>query len=107
MGTLKIANWDRWQTYRKDRGLPPWIKVHRQILRNPDWVSMTDAQKGQLVSIWVLAADHGGFIPDDARMVKRLCALHQKTTLDLDIFIKHGFIEPRDANVTPRSRPPQ
>ena len=53
-------NWDKWQTYRKDRGQPPWIKIHRRLMRNPEWVSLTDAERGQLVSMWLLAADHDG-----------------------------------------------
>ena len=40
MARIGITNWRRWQTYRSDRGQPPWIKVHfeiRVLLR--EWVS--------------------------------------------------------------------
>lgn len=91
MEYLKITNWAKWQTYRKDRGQPPWIKIHRRLLRNPEWVSLTDSEKGQLISIWLLAADHDGEIPDNEEMVRMLCFI--KEPLNLNKFIDLGFIE--------------
>jgi len=79
--TLQVINWDKWQSYRKDRGQPPWIKVHRCLMRNPEWVSLTDAERGQLVCIWLLAADHDGRVPEDAMLIKRLCFLRSKPNL--------------------------
>ncbi len=101
MNYLKIRNWDKWQSYRADRGQPPWIKLHRELLRNPEWVGLTDAQKGQLVSIWMLAADRGGQLPADPVVIRKLCQLDENP--DLQVFVSLGFIEP-DANVTPDRR---
>lgn len=101
MDNLKIANWARWQSYRSDRGAPPWIKLHRSLLRNPEWSCLSDAEKGQLVSLWILAADKGGRIPDDPGVLKRVCSLTKNP--DLELFILLGFIEKRrqrDAKVT-------
>jgi hypothetical protein len=92
---LKIANWEKWQSYRKDRPPPHYIKIHRALMRNPEWVSLTDAQRGQMISIWLLSADHGGSIPADAELVARLC--YMTTTPDLVIFMELGFIENSDA----------
>ena len=118
MARVKIANWERWQTYRKDRGQPPWIKLHRILLRNPDWISLTDAQRGQLVTLWMLAADNNGVIEtprgagfrqDVPSVAKYLSELgHMKPeTCHLQVLIDHGFIEKwrqRDASVTPSRR---
>ncbi len=93
MKYLKIANWKRWQTYRKGRSLPSWIKIHRTLLRNPDWVGLTDAQQGQLTNIWLLAADKDGRIPDDALFLKSI--LNMTKAPDLQVFINKGFIEKR------------
>lgn len=101
MSHLKISNWDKWQTYRVDRGQPPWIKIHRILLRNPEWQSMTDAEKGQLVSIWMLAADRNGEIPSNAKMVQKLCGLDSPP--DLQSLISYGFIV-GDARATPERR---
>jgi len=94
-------------------------------MRNPEWVSLTDSQRGQLVAIWLLAADHNGVIPtpirrqddanmtpkrqnnpinvihDAALMVQRLCMMESKPNLQL--FMQLGFIT-LDANMTPTRR---
>ncbi|MFW5453530.1 hypothetical protein [Thioalkalivibrio sulfidiphilus] len=106
MKYLRIRNWDRWQSYRKDRGQPPWIKVHRCLMRNLEWVELTDAERGQLVAIWLLAADHNGVIPASPAVVGKLCFMSDEP--DLRKFIGLGFIEPEgrqgDANLTPTRR---
>ena len=91
MEYLKIRNWDKWQTYRNDRGQPPWIKIHRRIRLNPEWVELSDAERGQLVSIWLLAADKEGSIPGSAVMIQKLCFMSTKPNINK--FIELGFIE--------------
>lgn len=101
---LSIRNWDRWQSYRKDRGQPPWIKLHRQLMQNVEWVSLSDSQRGQLVAIWLLAGCHGGVIPASAATIRKLCFMDSEP--DLQLFIDKGFISgcQDDANVTPSRR---
>jgi hypothetical protein len=70
-------------------------------MRNADWVALSDAQRGQLVSIWLLAADRQGSIPKDPKVIQKLCYMDNEP--DLELFISHGFIE-LDANVTPERR---
>lgn len=100
-GWLRIRNWSKWQTYRRDRGQPPWIKVHREVMRNPDWVALTDTQRGQLVGMWLLAADRDGVIPASPRLLAKLCFMDSAP--DLQVFVRHGFIE-GDANVASTRR---
>ena len=116
MEYLRIVNWKRWQSWRSDRGQPPWIKLHRILIRNPEWISLSDSQRGQLVCLWMLAADYGGKIPDNEHYLESVLVLSKK--LNLQPFIDLGFIEKRrqrdakmtpqrrqaDANVTPQSR---
>lgn len=97
--TIKIRNWDRWQSYRKDRGQPPWIKLWRCLLRNPDFLLLTDAQRGQLLCLWILAADNNGIINMTADEVARVCGM--SSTLDLNVFKDRRFI---DFGVTAASR---
>jgi hypothetical protein len=103
---LRITNWDRWQSYRKDRGQPPWIKIHRCVMRNPEWAGLTDSERGQLVCMWLLAADKDGQIPVSATVIKKLCFLTEEP--DLNKFMDLGFIEngwrQDDANMTPTWR---
>ena len=101
MSTLRIRNWDRWQTYRKGRGLPPWIKVHRQLLRDPNFVALTDAQRGQLLAMWIIAADRDGLLPNSPAMIRKLC--YMDADPDLQVFVSHGFLE-HGANAAPTRR---
>lgn len=99
---LKIKNWSRWQSYRSDRGQPPWIKVHRCVMRNPEWVELTDTERGQLVSIWLLAADSNGLIPSSPKLIQKLCFMD--SPLNLSKFIELDFICQDDAKTTPERR---
>ena len=107
MEYLKIKNWDKWQTYRNDRGQPPWIKIHRRIRMNPEWVELSDCERGQLVAIWLLAADKEGAIPASSEMIKKLCFMQNPP--DLNKFTDLGFIEDgrrrNDAGTTPERLP--
>lgn len=103
---LRIKNWDKWQSYRKDRGTPPWIKVHRSLMRNPEWVCLSDSERGQLVSIWMLAADNDGELISDPALIQKLCFLSSKPNINK--FIELSFMETigchDDANMTPTRR---
>lgn len=101
MKTLRLRNWAKWQSYRRDRGQPPWIKVHRALLRDVNWVALSDSQRGQLVSLWMLAADKDGEIPASPEILQKLCFMESEP--DLELFTNHGFIE-SDANTTPTRR---
>lgn len=103
MDYLKIHDWDVWQSYRVDRGQPPWIKIHRALLRDIKWVYLTDAQKGHLISMWMLAADKDGQIPYDATVIRKLCGLDSDP--DLELFISKGLVD-RDVTLTPTRRQP-
>jgi hypothetical protein len=106
MNHLSIHDWDEHQTYRKDRGQPPWIKVHRHIMRNMKWVALDDAERGQLVAIWLLAADHNGVIPASPHLIQKLCFMSD--TPNLQKFIDLGFLDGEwrqdDAMPTPTRR---
>lgn len=120
MAEIRIRNWHKWQSYRRDRGKPPWIKVHKRLLLDPNWSQLTDAQRGQLVTMWMIASDRDGVMPTPngwrgdvesaARMIAKLGFLDCHP--DLQLFADLGFIiidasvtsarRQDDANVTPQ-----
>ena len=109
MRALKVTNWDRWQSYRADRGQPPWIKVHRTLLRNPEWTTLSDAQRGQLVQIWILAADKGGTIeaPPGVELptfIRRVCCMESDP--DLQLLASLRFISTKMATTSGRTTTP-
>jgi len=107
MEYIKIRNWEKWQTYRNDRGQPPWIKVHRRIRLNPEWVELSDSERGQLVAMWLLAADKEGAIPASEKIVQKLCFMSEPPNFNK--FTKLGFLENgwrrSDAGTTPIRQP--
>lgn len=87
-----MKNWDKWQTFRKDRGAPPWIKVHRKLMTNPEWAVLSDAEKGQLVSMWLVAADNNGRLPSaDTLVLRKICQLDEAPNISK--FKDLGFID--------------
>lgn len=88
---MRVRNWDKHQCYRKDRGQPPWIKLHRILRKNWKWVSLSDAERGQLTSIWLLAADNDGELPDDPEEIRRVCKMSD--SLDLNRFVELELLE--------------
>lgn len=98
MKYLKIKGWDRWQTFRKDRGTPPWIKVYRNLFSNPDWMELTDCEKGQLVSMWIAAADKSGKLSINSKIIQKTCFLDEPPNLQR--FKDLGFL---DGNMTTES----
>jgi hypothetical protein len=103
MKYLKIRNWEEWQTYRKDRGTPPWVKVHRNLMTNHEWMMMSDEEKGQLISLWLIAADKGGKIPADKNILKKMACLDKAP--DIEKFIKLQWIEHDGVTVTTKRQP--
>jgi hypothetical protein len=51
---IVVPNWDKFQHY-KDR-VPPWIKLHLEILDKPELDALTHAQMGVLIRVWALYA---------------------------------------------------
>jgi DNA-binding transcriptional ArsR family regulator len=51
---ITVPNWDKFQHY-KDR-VPPWIKLHLEILDKPEIDALTHAQMGVLIRVWALYA---------------------------------------------------
>ena len=88
---LRVHDWDKWQTYRKDREPPPWIKVHRRIVHNRKWAMLTDVQKGHLLSLWITAADDDGYVPNNPTLIKKMCGLDVEP--DLEVYVALGFLD--------------
>jgi hypothetical protein len=100
MKTLYVHDWDKWQTYRRDRGAPPWIKIHRTLMRSRKWIELSDVQRSHLVHIWMLAADEDGRIPNDPHLIRKFCQLD--TEPDLNLLIEKGFLDAKATSLRRR-----
>ena len=86
---FSVSNWGEFQHY-KDRN-PPWIKLHNQLLDNYEFENLTDATKGHLLCIWMLASRTNNKLPYDHSWIKR--KIGANSTIDLKSLECSGFIE--------------
>jgi hypothetical protein len=59
--TLRIPKWRDFQHYKDRR--PVWIKAHTELLLDDEFHELSDASKGHLFGLWLLAANYDGKIP--------------------------------------------
>lgn len=52
---MKIRNWTKFQHYKHRR--PPWLKLYRELLEDPDWMAQSDGAKAVLLELWMVASD--------------------------------------------------
>ncbi len=63
---LKFRNWKRFQHYQNRT--PPWIKLHRVLLTDPDFHAMPDRSAKYLPLGWITASENSGMLPDCKRL---------------------------------------
>jgi hypothetical protein len=71
--TYRIKGWVKFQHFKDRR--PPWIKLYRDILEDPDWHELDGDTAKILVALWLLASEDDeqqGQLPDARRLAFRL-----------------------------------
>ena len=71
--SLRIKNWKKFQHF-KDR-TPPWVKLYRDILDDPDWHELDGDCAKTMVMLWLIASEdehHNGTLPDTRKLAFRL-----------------------------------
>lgn len=71
--TYRIKDWSKFQHF-KDRN-PPWVKLYRDILDDPDWHELDGESAKILTMLWLIASEdetHTGTLPDDRKLSFRL-----------------------------------
>ncbi|HZR62990.1 MAG TPA: hypothetical protein VFA80_18750 [Xanthobacteraceae bacterium] len=66
----RVKNWKKFQHF-KDRK-PPWIKLYRDLLDDPDWHELSGDEAKALVMIWLVASENDGNLPDTRKLAFRL-----------------------------------
>ncbi len=88
MEYISVKNWQKFQHYR-DRS-PPWIKLHRELLRDYSFMCLQDASKLQLMLLWLLASQLDNKIPADMDYIKHQIGV--KGNVCLKELIDKGFV---------------
>lgn len=76
----KVKNWNEFQHF-KDRS-PPWIKLYKYLLDDPEWHSLSGDDAKHLVMLWLIASEDKtmeGRLPDAKRVAFRLRISEQDT----------------------------
>ena len=71
--SVRIKGWAKFQHFKDRR--PPWIKLYRDILEDPDWHELDGDTAKVLVALWLIASedeDQEGKLPDARRLAFRL-----------------------------------
>ena len=93
--TLQLApkNWQTFQHY-KDR-CPPWIKLHRDLLNNKEFMRLPTASKALAPMFWLLASEskseHGVFDASDDELEFRLRISLKEIQAGRKSLIDNGF----------------
>lgn len=90
MTYLMVKDFARFQHYR-DRG-PVWIKLYNAVMDDEAFLALSDAARGHLILIWLLASRRDNKLPNDARAIAR--AIQSTGRVDLERFIADGFLLP-------------
>lgn len=70
---IRIKNWSKLQHF-KDR-TPPWIKLYRDLLDDPDWHDLKGDDGKLLIGLWLIASEdesHNGTLPGLRKLAFRL-----------------------------------
>ena len=87
--TYRIKNFEKFQHF-KDRS-PPWIKLYRDILDDPDWHELDPEAAKVLVMLWLIASEDEtkqGNLPEMKKLAFRL-RIEQKRLEKLCIKLSH------------------
>lgn len=68
--SIRIKNWKQFQHF-KDRS-PPWVKLYRDLLNDMDWHELSPVPAKALVSLWLIASESDGMLPDIKKLAFRL-----------------------------------
>jgi hypothetical protein len=79
MQYFRVKNYEKFQHF-KDR-TPPWIKLYRDILDDPDWHELDGDTAKTLIGLWLIASEdetHQGALPSVRKMAFRLRTTEDK-----------------------------
>jgi len=93
--SYRIRGWSKFQHFKDRR--PPWIKLYRDLLDDVDWHELDGDSAKALISIWLIASENDGHLPDIKKLAFRL-RMSEKACLSscskLSHYLEQVDIEP-------------
>lgn len=100
--TYRIRNWAKFQHF-KDRN-PPWVKLYKDILDDPDWHELDPLAAKVLVMLWLIASEDDtkqGALPEIKKLAFRLRISEKNLCITLSQ-LKNWLIQDDIAVISPR-----
>lgn len=82
---LHIRNWDRFQRFNDRR--PTWLRLHLDLHRNDDYLSLSGHRRAILIGLWIEYASRIRRAPDDSFTLCR-GLVHNTATLSRQLALK-------------------
>jgi uncharacterized phage protein (TIGR02220 family) len=99
--TIRIKNWERFQHFKNRR--PPWIKLYREILDDPEWHELDPQSSKVLVMLWLIASENKGDLPAVKKLAFRL-RMFEKQLLQTLTKLSHWLIQDDITEISERYR---
>lgn len=97
---IRVAKWLDYQHYKQRD--PPWVKLHRKLLANPDWFALPDSAARLLPELWLIASERGGALPASRVLAFRLHRTDAQIIAGLNSLVANGFLEDASGVLAPR-----
>lgn len=93
---LKMKNWSSYQSYKDRR--PPWIRLHKSLLDNFEYLTMSLAGRSTLPLLWLLASEDENPVTGLIRICNKKISFRlrlpiSEITEGINECIKNGFVE--------------
>lgn len=101
MNYLAVKSYREHQHY-KGRN-PVWIKLYNRVMDDEAFLALSDAARGHLMLIWLLASRRHNKLPNDAKHIAR--AIQASGRVNLAELIDAGFLVPWDESLSDFANP--
>lgn len=90
---LTVKNWRKFQHYHHRR--PPWIKLHRELLDDYEFLRLPLASQALAVRLWLIASetDDGSMPHEPGKLAFRLHCSEQEASSAVSALVSGGFLE--------------
>lgn len=88
--TWSVKNWNKFQHYKCR--VPPWIKLHKQLLDDPEWFALSGDASKMLASCWLIASENNGELPS-AKVIAFRLRITEKRVTELIFQLNHWIID--------------
>ncbi len=88
MQFIRIVDFEKLQHYRDRK--PPWIKLYRDLLSDDRLFELSEADRYQLIGLFLLASHHDNLIPNKSGWLKKELGINRP--ISLQNLIDSGWI---------------